>query len=134
MLVQFKTALAVIFVASVPLRLVADAERSSSEPLSAKEVRRAEAQARTAADHFRIAVWYQSQARLTQMKLTEEEDLVKYWGQQPGMVDRTKIPNPYWNARAWVSIYREKLKRVTRLAADHERMAESLQASISSTQ
>ena len=52
----------------------------------------------------------------------------------PGMADRTKIPNPYWNARAWARIYREKLDRVTKLAARHERIAESLEASVESFQ
>jgi hypothetical protein len=134
MFVQFKTALAVIFVASVPFHMVADAERPSSEPLSAKEVRKAEAQAHTAADHLRLCTWYQSQASQTQTKLTEEENLVNYLGQKPGVADRTKIPNPYWNARAWVRIYREKLDRVTKLAADHNRIAESLEGNVKSTQ
>ena len=133
MLVPFKTALAVIFVASVPIHMVADAERPSSEPLSAKEIRKAEAQAKTAADHLRLGAWYQSEASQTQTRLTEEEGLVNYWGRKPGVVDRTKIPNPYWNARAWVRIYREKLDRVTKLAANHNRMAESLEASVAST-
>jgi hypothetical protein len=134
MFMQFKTALAVIFVASVPIHMVADAERSPSELVSAKEVRKAEAQAKTAADHLRLAAWYQSEASQTQTKLTEEENLVNYLGQKPGVVDRTKIPNPYWNARAWVRIYREKLDRVTKLAANHIRIAESLEANVASSQ
>jgi hypothetical protein len=133
MLVQFKTALAVIFVASVPFHLVADTVRQSSEPLSAKEVRKAEAQAKTAADHLRLAAWYRSEASQTQLELTEEENLANYWGQKPEVVDRTKIPNPYWNARAWVRIYGEKLDRVTKLAANHERIGESLEANVKST-
>jgi hypothetical protein len=91
MFVQFKTALAVIFVASVPIHVVADAERASS----AKEVRKSEAQAKTAAEHRRSGDWYQSEASQMQTKLTEEEKLVNYWGQKPGVADRTKIPNPY---------------------------------------
>ncbi len=130
MFVQFKTALAVIFVASVPIHVVADAERASS----AKEVRKSEAQAKTAADHLRLGAWYQSEASQMQTKLTEEEKLVNYWGQKPGVADRTKIPNPYWNARAWVRIYREKLDRITKLAANHNRIAESLEGNVTSTQ
>jgi hypothetical protein len=125
MLVQFKIALAVIFVASVPIHLLADAARPSSEPLSAKEVRKAEAQAKTAADHLRLGAWYQSEASQTQTELTEEENLVTYLSQKPGVVDRTKIPNPYWNARAWVRIYRERFDRLTKLAANQNRIAES---------
>jgi hypothetical protein len=133
MLVRFETALALLLVVGLPPLLAADAQRSSNEPLSAKEVRTAEAQARTAADHLRLVEWYQSQAFQTQIQLKEAEDQVKYWERQPGMVVLTKIPNPYWNARAWVRIYREKLQKVTKRAAWHQMMADSLQSSGKST-
>jgi hypothetical protein len=93
MLVQFKTALAVLFVAGMPLHLGAENQSSSSEPLSTKEIRKAERDARAPEDHLRLAAWYQIEARKTESKLTEEEGLVKYWAQL-GMADRTKIPNP----------------------------------------
>jgi hypothetical protein len=134
MLVQFKTALAVLFVASVPLHLGAGVQGSSNEPLSAKEVHKAEREARTVDDHLRLAVWYQTDARQIQNKLAEEEDQVRYWAQQPGMVMRTKIPNPYWSAQALARLYREKLQNATNLAATHQKMAESLEASVRSTQ
>jgi len=133
MFVQFKTALAVLVVASVPLHLGATPQASSSEPLSMKEFRKAEAQARTSADHLRLAAWYQSQARQNQAQLAEQEELVNYWAQQPGMASRTKIPNPYWNAQTWARIYREKLRNAMKLAAAHQRMAESLEASAGAT-
>jgi hypothetical protein len=133
MLVQFKAALAVLVVASVPLHLGAGLQCSASEPLSAREVGKAEKEASTPEDHLRLATWYQSEARQTQNKLTEEEDLVKYWAQQPGMASRTKIPNPYWSAQALARVYREKLQHATKLAASHEKMAESLEASVKST-
>jgi hypothetical protein len=129
MLVQFKTAMAVLFVASMPLHLGAEIQGSSSEPLSAKEVRKAEREARTADDHLRLAAWYQTDAQQTQIKLTEEEDLVKYWAQR-GMADREKIPNPYWSAQALARLYREKLQNATKLAASHQKLAESLDASV----
>jgi hypothetical protein len=134
MLVQFKTALAVLFVATVPLHLGAELQGSSREPLSAKEVRKAEREARTADDHLRLAVWYQADARQIQNKLAEEEDQVRYWAQQPGMAMRTKIPNPYWSAQALARLYREKLQNATNLAATHQKMAGSLEASVRSTQ
>ena len=129
MFVQFKTALAVLFVASMPLHLGAESQGSASEPLSAREVRKAEREAKTADDHLRLATWYQTDARQTQNKLTEEEDLVKYWAQRE-MADRAKIPNPYWSAQALVRLYREKLQNATKLAASHQKMAESLEASV----
>jgi hypothetical protein len=132
MLVQLKTALAVLLVASMPLRLGAEPQGSSSEALSAREVRKAEREARTADDHSRLAAWYQFEARQTQNNLTAEEDLVKYWSQQPGMVNRTKIPNPYWSAQALARFYSEKLQNATKHAASHQKLAESLEASAKS--
>ena len=134
MLLQFRTALAVIFVASLPMHLSADALGTSGDPLGAKEVRKAEADVRTGADHLRLAAWYQSEIQRTQTRLTEEEDLVKYWAQQPGMVSRTKIPNPYWSAQALARLYGERLRNETKLAASHLKMATVLQASASSVQ
>jgi len=135
MLVQFNTALAVIILlAGAPPPLRADFQPSSDEALNAKQVRKAEAQARTAADHLRLADWYQHEALQTQAQLKEAEDLAEYLGRKPGTATLTKIPNPYWNARAWARIYREKLQKVTKLAAYHQKMAESLQASAPSTQ
>ena len=50
MFVPFKTALAVLFAASVPLQVGANTQPPSSVLLSAKEVRTAEAHAKTAED------------------------------------------------------------------------------------
>jgi hypothetical protein len=128
--VQFKTALAALVVASAPLLLGAEPQGSLGEPLSAKEVRKAEKNARTSEDHLRLAAWYQLQARQAQNKLSEEEDLIAYyWAQKPEMVTRTKVPNPYWNAQALARTYREEFDRATKLAAAHRKMAESLEAS-----
>ena len=133
MFVQFKTALAVLFVASMPLHLGAELQGSPSEPLSAKEVRKAEREARTPADHLRLAAWYQIDAGQTQLKLTEEEDQAKYRAQRR-MADHTKIPNPYWSAQALARLYREKLQNDTKLIANHQKLAETLEVRVRSTQ
>jgi hypothetical protein len=44
------------------------------------------------------------------------------------MVMRTRIPNPYWNAQALARLYREQLMKLTKLAAEHRKIAESLQS------
>jgi hypothetical protein len=134
MLVQLQTVLAVTLLASVQPPLGADFQVSSNGPLNAKQVRKAEAHAKTAADHLQLAAWYQHEALQTQADLKEAEVQVEYLGRNPGMVALTKIPNPYWNARAWARIYREKLQKVTKLAAYHQKMADSLQSSAPSTQ
>jgi hypothetical protein len=112
------------------LLLAASAQRAdppppSGEPLSAKDVKGAEKKARTADDHLRLAAYYEYEALQKQAELKEQEDLANYWGQTP-MATRTKVPNPYWNAQALVRLYREQLKKLTKLAAEHRKKAESL--------
>jgi hypothetical protein len=121
--ILFKIALALLFVAGAR---GADPASASGEPLSAKDVRRAEKEARTADDHLRLASYYEYAARSKQAELAEQEQLVNYWG-QTSMATRTKIPNPYWNAQALARLYREQLKSLTKRAAEHRKMAESLQ-------
>jgi hypothetical protein len=127
MFIQFRTALAVVFVASVPLHLGANVQGTSFEPLTSKEVRRAEVSAKTAADHLRLAAWYRLEAQQAQRNLAEQEAVVNQLSHNPALVARTKIQNPYWNAQAWTRIYREKLQNATKLAAAHQKMADSLQ-------
>jgi hypothetical protein len=117
-------ALALVFVAGAP---GADPPSSPGEPLTAKDVRRAEKEARTADDRLRLAAYYEYQARLKQAELTDQEQLVNYWG-KTSMATRTKIPNPYWNAQALARLYREQLMKLTKLAEKHRKMAEALQA------
>ena len=114
--------MALVLVARVP---GADPGSPSGEPLTAKTVHRAEKEARTADDHLQLAAYYEFEARLKQAELTEQEKLVNYWG-QTSMAMRTKIPNPYWNAQALARLYREQLMKLTKLAAKHRKIAESL--------
>jgi hypothetical protein len=122
--VFFKIALVLIFVAGAP---GADPPSSSGEPVTAKTVRRAEKEARSADDHRRLTAYYEYEARAKQAELTEQEQLVNSWG-QTSMATRTKIPNPYWNAQALARLYREQLKTLTKRAAEHRRAAESIDA------
>ncbi len=123
---KFGAVLIILATARVPLCLAADQGRSSREPLTAKEVRRAEKESRTADDHLRLAAYYESKASQKQADLTEQEELANNL-RRTSMAMRTKIPNPYWNAQALVRLYREQLKTLTKLAADHRKTAESLQ-------
>jgi hypothetical protein len=77
---------------------------------------------------MRLSAWYQVEIRETQAMLTEQEALVNELSRRPDLVVRTKIPNPYWTARAWAGIYREKLQKAKKLAAWHRKMAEYLQS------
>ncbi len=123
--VQLKTALAVIFVASVPLQLGA-VPQTSSQPLTAKEVLKAEKDAKTARDHLRLAAYYQSEAEQAQKKLADAEDSMKHYS---WMETWTKVPNPYSSSRTQADAYRAQMEKAAKLASDHQQMAKSLQAS-----
>ena len=121
---RLSIALALVLAGCVPPGFAEDPQ-SPTEPLKAKEVRRAETEARTAPDHLRLAAYYRSKAAQAQVNLSEAEVQMKSWA---AMADRTKIPNPYWSARARAGNYREVLKKMTKLAAVHERIAASLES------
>ena len=124
MRVYLKTAVA-IMVATLALPLSA-APQKTSEPLTAREVQKAEKEAKTKADHLRLAAYYRLEAEQDQKKLADAEDTLKHWA---WMENWTKIPNPYWSTKTQVDSYRSKFEKATKLAADHEKTAETLQAS-----
>jgi len=97
------------------------AQGAAGEPLSPKEVRRAEAEAHTPEDHLRLAAYYTARARQTQADLAEAEEDMRRWA---SMELRTKIPNPYWSARERAGMYRADLKKWLQRAAAHQRLAE----------
>ena len=118
---NLKVTLALIFIATVPLQLKATAQSTSGEVLNAKQLRELEKSATTAADHERLAAYYQSQAVQAQKKLTDAEELEKKWGP---MERASKVPDPYPHARRLVNEYSAQLQKYSRLAADHQWMAE----------
>ena len=120
----FKTAV-VIMVATLPLQLGAVPQKAV-EPLTARQVQKAEKEAKTSADHLRLAMYYQSEAQQAQTKLVDAEDTMKHWSY---MEHWTKVPNPYWSAKTQADAYRAKFENATKLAIDHEKMAQSLRAS-----
>ena len=124
MRVYLKTALA-IMVATLPLQLGAVPQKAS-EPLTSREVQKAEKEAKTAADHLRLAAYYRLEAQQDQTKLADAEDTMKHWS---WMATWTKLPNAYSSSKTEVDIYRAKFEKATKLAIDHEKMAQSLQAS-----
>jgi len=120
----FKTALT-IMVASLPLQLGAVPQKTI-EPLTAREVQKAEKEAKTPADHLRLAAYYRAEAQQAQQKLADAQDTMKHWS---FMENWTKVPNAYSSAKSQADAYRAKFENATKLAADHEKMARSLQAS-----
>ncbi len=124
--VPFKTALALIFTASIPLHLGATAQGSLGEPLTSSQVKKAEAEAKTQTDHLRLVMYYQAKTRETQSKLASAEDQMRHYS---FMADRTKVPNAYTSSRSLVERYRAEIEESTKLAENHQHMADSLQAS-----
>jgi hypothetical protein len=122
----FKTALALLFAASIPLHLGATAQGSLGEPLTKSQVKKAEAEAKTQTDHLRLVVYYQAKAQETQSKLADAQDQMKHYS---FMAERTKMPNAYTSSRTLVERYRAEIDNALKLAAAHQKMAESFQAS-----
>jgi hypothetical protein len=121
MYARFKTALAIVFVASMPLHLRA-APQNSQAALNEKEIRAAEAAAKTPADHVRLAVYYESKADQARRKLADAEDQMQHWS---WLQTSTKVPNAYTSSRSLVERYRAEFERTFKLAANHRSMAGS---------
>lgn len=125
---NLKVGLALLFVAGLPLQLHATPQDqqaiprdSSGEPLTAKEVRQLEKTATTAADHERLAVYYQAQAQQAEKNLEDAQALEQKWGP----IERaTKVPDPYPHARRLVNEYSAQVRNYARLASDHQWIAD----------
>jgi len=119
----FATVLALALVAGVPTHLKAAPQGASVEPMTAKQVRTAEANAKTKADHFRLASYYRSKAQQGQAKLADAEVQLKNWSWMEG---RSKVPNAYTSSKSLVDQYRAEVDKYSQLAAGHEKIAQSL--------
>jgi len=124
MRVYLKTAL-LILAASLPMQLGA-APQKTNEPLTARQVEQAEKAAKTKADHLRLAAYYRLEAQKDQQKLADAEDTMKHWS---FMATWTKLPNAYSSSKSEADVYRAKFEKAIKLAVDHEKLAETLQAS-----
>jgi hypothetical protein len=118
---NLKVTLALIFIATVPLHLKATAQDASHEVLNAKQLREFEKSAVTAADHQRLAAYYQSQAEQSEKKLTDAQELQKKWGAEERA---SKVPDPYPHSRRLIAEYSTQVQKYSRLAEDHQWMAE----------
>ena len=120
----FTTVLALALVASVPTHLKAAPQSNGApEPMTAKQVSTAEANAKTKADHLRLASYYRSKAQQSQTKLADAEVQLKNWSWMEG---RTKVPNPYTSSKSLVDQYRAEFDRYSEAAGKHEKIAQSL--------
>ena len=91
-----------------------------------RQQKKAEKEAKTKADHLRLAAYYRLEAEQDQKKLADAEDTMNHYS---WMATWTKLPNAYSSSKTNVDIYRSKLEKANRLAGEHEKLAETLQAS-----
>ena len=127
---NFRMTLAMIVVAGLPLHLKATTQAPAGEVLTPSAVRELEKSAKTASDHERLAAYYRSQAQIAQKNLDDAEELLKKWGP---MERASKTPDPYPHARRLVSEYSAQVEKYSKLAANHERVAQKLEAGADSS-
>ena len=125
---------AFLLIAGVPLQLAATQQAPAAgepEQLSAKQVREMEKTAVNAADHERLAAYYQSKALDAEKNLKAAEALEQQWGPAE---KASKTPDPYPHARRLVAEYSEQVQKYAHLAADHEWVAEKYEIAARATQ
>ncbi len=96
-----------------------------SEEITGKNVRQAEAKAKSAQEHLRIAQYYENQTRLAQAKLAEAQDLVKYWANDASATRDNRVLSPYWSAKSRADALRLDLESASLHAGEQQRLAES---------
>lgn len=110
---------------TMPLLLLAGTPQSSGA-ITSKNVRQAEAKAKSAADHVRIAEYYENQAKLMQAQLAETEDLVNYWLREAEAIPNRQAPSPYWSAKSRAEELLVEVESASTHAAEQHRLAQSL--------
>lgn len=116
---------AALVLAMMSIRLAAGATPDAAGSITDKNVRQAEAKAKSAEDHQKIAEYYQHQTELMQAKLAEAEDLVAYWSKTSQAIADSKVPNPYWSAKQRADQLRVELQSASAHAAEQQKLAQS---------
>jgi hypothetical protein len=115
---------AVLVLAAVTTQAVGATSPPGAE-ITSKNVRQAEAKAKSAEDHIKIAEYYADQTKRMQAKLAEAEDLVSYWSRNSEASDDSKAPNPYWSAKNRADFLRAEAASASAHAAEQEKLAQS---------
>ena len=88
---------------------------------SKADLRKALADAKTPADHARLADYYEQIARSYAQKQSEEEQIAAGWRKQ--YENWTKVPNPYHSAMNLAGYYRQRAKDAKARAQEQNRLA-----------
>jgi hypothetical protein len=115
---------AVLVFAAMTVPILMGASPQAGAEITSKNVRQAEAKAKSAEDHLKIAVYYKNQAKLMQAKCAEAEDLAGYWSHQAA-VPNNHSPNPYWSAKNRADSLRAEVESASAHAAEQQQLAQS---------
>lgn len=126
-----RVALALMLVVGGPLCLKASSQntlpadqRPAGELLSAKQARQLEKSAKSPADHERLAAYYKLQTLKAQKNRQFGEDLMENFS---WMRDISRTPNQYTEGRDMVAQSNAQIDKFSKLAANHEQIARSLE-------
>jgi len=113
-----------LVVAAITVPMLMGAAPQAGGEITSKNVRQAEAKAKSAEDHLKIAVYYANQAKLMQAKCAEAEDLVGYWSHEAAVRNNHR-PNPYWSAKNRADALRAEVESASAHAAEQQQLAQS---------
>jgi len=91
-------------------------------------LRKALANAKTPADHARLAHYYEEIARSYAQKQGEEEQIAARWRKQ--YENWTKVPNPYLSAMNLAGYYRQRAKEAVVRAREQSKLATAGMSSV----
>jgi hypothetical protein len=112
-----------LVLAAISVPLLMGAAPTGGGEITSKNVHQAEAKAKSAEDHLKIAVYYENQAKLMQAKCAEAEDLAGYWSRQAAVNNHS--PNPYWSAKNRADSLRAEVASASAHAAEQQQLAQS---------
>ena len=101
---------------SLPAKSQAAPDAAATGTINAKQVKELEKSAITAADHRRLAAYYQAQADITAKKLADAHWLDDEWA---GVNRWSKQPDPYPHTKRLIGEYSDQLVKYHELADNH---------------
>jgi hypothetical protein len=122
---NWKAGFVLALIPVLSLQLAATAQGSPAGSLTSREARQLEHSGKTAADHLRLADYYRLRARKSEQKLADAREQMKQSG---SLAYSTKVPNSYTMARNNADRYSADLEKYSKLVAQHESAAKSLDA------
>jgi hypothetical protein len=114
----------VLVVAGIAVPMLMGETPQAGGEITSKNVRQAEAKAKSPQDHLKIAVYYENQAKLMRAKCAEAEDLAGYWSHEAA-ARNNHSPSPYWSAKNRADALRAEVESASAHAAEQQQLARS---------